>query len=274
MSRFADPGDTGIRSRYHTAMQQMFVDSKSCLRSPLLAGLLRCSRAIVLQQDAEFWLRFDLHWDALPRTWFKLRLGMDIDSFLAELARTPPCCKDKWFTQQAEKKPRAAFGKPLLQALESVDLDDSSSTVVEVERQHGRLRVGYGVNLQSLNRSLTRAYLQEWMLEHYDRGFESDPYRVAEERLRKVVRAGKRKRKRLGQAAQGSNPRQMFITAMDVASKAAAGSRSWSDYVASRKRWGDVWDSLPCDDAQKLAYKKEFADQAASDTSCNIIVCM
>ena len=118
---------------------------------------LREFRGVALQQSAELWMRLDWHYTSFPRRWFTLRLpGADLESFCASARALPQCCTDIGFTQRALRRPQADFQIGFMSALASIDQDDSIATIVENERQHGRLRVGYGVKLQALERSLTK----------------------------------------------------------------------------------------------------------------------
>ena len=119
---------------------------------------LRKFRAVVLQQDAEVWFRMDWYYDSFPRAWFRMRLpGSNLRTFLEDTRRLPNCCVDIAFTQRALARPQKDFDQSFIDALASVDLDDSIATIVENERQHGRLRMGYGCRLQALERSLSKA---------------------------------------------------------------------------------------------------------------------
>eukprot|EP00969_Alexandrium_andersonii_P130011 5747729-Alexandrium_andersonii.AAC.1 len=72
--------------------------------------------------------------------------------------------------------------------LAGVDGDDSAATIVECERQHGRLRVGYGCKFKSVTTAAAHNALDEWSLEHRDRGLgNDDPAREPRERLRDAV---------------------------------------------------------------------------------------
>jgi len=71
------------------------------------------------------------------------------------------------------------------EVIASLDLDDSVCTVIECERQHGSLRVGYGTELKALPRQCVRNFLREWLMEHRSRDLgESSP--AVKERLREV----------------------------------------------------------------------------------------
>lgn len=121
---------------------------------------MRNFRAVVLQQDAEVWFRMDWYYDSYPRAWFRMRLpGSNLRTFLEDTRRLPTCCVDSAFTQRALARPLRDFDKSFMDALASVDQDDSIATIVENERQHGRLRSGYGCRLQALERSLSKACL-------------------------------------------------------------------------------------------------------------------
>ena len=73
LSLLADSSPTGFRSSIHGAHQKLLTDPTSVLLHADLAPCLRHSRSTVLQQDAEFFMRFDLYYDSFPRKWFTLR---------------------------------------------------------------------------------------------------------------------------------------------------------------------------------------------------------
>ena len=123
---------------------------------------LREFRGLVLQQASEFFMRMDWHYESFPRKWFTLRLpGGNLRQFCADARDLPSCCKDIGFTRRACDRSAADFDNGFLSVLASIDLDDSISTIVENERQHGRLRVGYGVKLQMLERCLAKAMQEQ-----------------------------------------------------------------------------------------------------------------
>ena len=71
----ADPGPEGLRSRLHAAHKQLLSSPDSSLLDPDLNTRMREMRAIVLQLDAEFWLRFDIHYTSWPSRWWRMRFA-------------------------------------------------------------------------------------------------------------------------------------------------------------------------------------------------------
>ena len=224
LSRLADSSDRGVRAQVHAAHAELLTSEQSPLKAWLMEDFLRHCRGLVLQQDAELWLRFDLHYESFPRCWFKLRLpGITIDDFLDATCALDHCCVDRGFTKRALERPRSAFkaDDSFLSCLASIDQDDSTVTVVENERQHGRLRVGYGVELQELSRSLAKAFLGEWSLEHQERGL-AGPQPCQGERLRIAVATSKK--------------RKVAMEKCRAATQSNALSLRWTDLT----RWPDV----------------------------------
>jgi hypothetical protein len=146
--------------------------------------------------------------------------------------------------------------------ISALDLDDSVCTVIECERQHGSLRVGYGTQLKALARQCVRNFLREWLMEHRSRDLgESSPH--VEERLREVVRLqalvqreSKRARKRPNTA------RNAFATAKDSEDRRRLGKRSVQEFHANKAAWGRVWDELPLDHPERRKYLDEFAENS------------
>eukprot|EP00971_Amphidinium_carterae_P325701 6456099-Amphidinium_carterae.1 len=212
LAKFADGSPDSLRGRLHASCS-------SLLHPGSLLECLQCTRlvrAIVLQQDSEFYMRFDLYYGAFPAKWLALRLNdTDKASLIHEARMLETCCVDEHFTSKLLSfDDDKILGVQFQHALASMDLDDQSVSIIETERQHGRLRRGYGKQLQKLRRSLAKAYLAEWSLEHKDLGFamQQGP---PKERLRALLRAHKAKKVRV---KPGGNPQQRFVSAMDSSS--------------------------------------------------------
>ena len=107
-------------------------------------------------------MRFDLNYSTWPFKWFRMpETGVDkarfVDDAVSVFEHTP-CCMDRTFSQRLiEKHGRAGLlSAEFDRVLRSIDEDDSCCTIMEVERQHGYVRVGYGKHLQTLERMITK----------------------------------------------------------------------------------------------------------------------
>ena len=113
-------------------------------------------RALILCQSADFFHRFDVTYGSLPHSFFKLRLPRDQDATIQELTSKNSCCGDSFFSKKILS--REDRGVSLLRspeftvALQSMDLEDSSVSVLENERQHGRMRmdISYACSMKSV----------------------------------------------------------------------------------------------------------------------------
>lgn len=79
------------------------------------------------------------------------------------------CCLDRGCGRVIRNKctkEQVQGNSDLLNCLRSHDADDSSVTVVEVERQHGRMRIGHASNKSGLAYTASDAFLKDWTLEH------------------------------------------------------------------------------------------------------------
>ena len=106
-----------------------------------------------------------------------------------------------------------------------------------------------------------KAYLREWDLEWRNCGFGKMKKEAHPERLRAAVEQDAKLKRTQKQESnlRGGNPRQLFISQMDAARENAWAKRTWSDYMEDKRKLGVLWDSLPCDDARKVAARRDFA---------------
>ena len=185
-------------------------------------------RSLLLQQDAEVFSRFDIYWESLPNIIMLLLSRADKEGFVEWLqGRFELCCGDAYFLRDIFRSPegkRYLTSEMFLSALWFLDKDDSVCTVVENERQHGSLRIGYGVKLQQLVRQVGRQYLKELMQEHRGRGLGHDRDKpLVHERIRQTVqfhreveRAKHKSRKRM------CDPRVAYASHRDSLDKRSA----------------------------------------------------
>ena len=107
--------------------------------------------------------------------------------------RTPPCCLDFHCSLKLQERgleaPDLLSSAPVIGALRCVDQDDSCTTTIENERQHGRMRriCRRNATTKGILRTATQAVLTEWMLEHESRGFSALSMKDTTERLRAVA---------------------------------------------------------------------------------------
>ena len=110
----------------------------------------------------------------------------------AHAASRPDCCLDGLWSRR-RRKSETAKGRPsdsvfdsvgFESSLKCIDCEDSVCTVIENERQHGRMRVKHH---RKLPNELLRCYLEEWSIEHKARGFGQMQTETPAERLREVV---------------------------------------------------------------------------------------
>eukprot|EP00971_Amphidinium_carterae_P150075 2974853-Amphidinium_carterae.1 len=218
-----DSSNKGLRQAVHVAHQNLLVDPTSPLTQALGECNLQTTRALLLQQSADFSLRFDLHYNAFPRQWFTpaaMFSAEALEDIIQRAATLPACCVDTLFTQRLLQKWPSGEGLPrsvLQSALKSISSEDSACCIVENERQHGRLRAGYGKHLQGLRQTLAEGYLMEWQLEHADRGFgHTDAVLQRGERLRTVIKNLRVLKKDKERRGRSGNAKLAWVAAQDL----------------------------------------------------------
>ena len=229
---------------------------------------------MILQQSADFWLRFDCYYTRYPYA-----LLQTLDMTPAERAawsarfldpeRTPPCCLDAHCSLKLQERGAEAPDLPtsaaVRGALQCVDQDDSCTTTVENERQHGRMRCEGSRNAtkKDVPRTICQALLAEWSLEHAGRGFSGLSPQDTEERLRAVaLKVGQQGRQgRVGY----KSARLRYADRMDAAD-CAAGRRQRTRRAMSenKKRRRDEWDNMSDGRSTKRRFVEEFRPSARS----------
>jgi hypothetical protein len=268
MAQLADDSARSLRGRVQERFSYLLTSLESELYQHDIRGcLLQERRALVLTQSADFFMRFDLHYESYPRCLMKLRLpGQRNGQLLERMMALPQCCLDGPFTRRAVNThaPSDFDTSNFDHVLQSIDRDDSSVSIVENERQHGRLRVGYGRHLQSLERASAHGLLEEWALEHKNRGLGQSASAPVKERLRGVVEQHACNI-RLERAAKGGrpggNPKIMYINAMEALEIQRGGARSKAEARICRQSLSQKWDALPEDDADKVLFRRLFAER-------------
>ena len=176
--------------------------------------------------------------------------GADKAALVQEALDQETCCIDRLFTQRLLKAhtPAELVGPVFERVLASIDADDSAVTIVECERAHGKLRVGYGKALQTIERAMAKAFLQEWGQEHRDAGLGHSQKPPECERLRGAVtthlRAERQEKKQRGKQHGGGNPRFNFVMAMDAARSNPEVRRSLLQVHQDRAAIGQLWDDM------------------------------
>ena len=151
-----------------------------------------------------------------------------------------------------------------LDVSKSTDHGDSAVTIVENERQHGRMRAGTKQDRQSCARMSIRGYLGDWRLEHKSRNLGPLVESIPEERLRTIIRNHTAHVISHGRSRKcvGGNPKLIFVAARDAQDRIRLGRpRSVEEDSSNRKWLRALWDSLPSDDEAKVEAKIEFERQ-------------
>ena len=163
----------------------------------------------MLGQAADFWDRLQHHWKSFPQ---RLLAAEQLDVWQSFLT-SPPCCLDVHFSVKLRALHRDEPSCPerVKTVLSAISADGCAVSIAAVERMHGKMRAGGGINL--LNCSVN-AFLKEASAQHKTLGL--DVSRPHEERLRTVIRkesAAVRKSK--GLQGGGGSPKQVFINEQD-----------------------------------------------------------
>ena len=271
LAKLADRSTTGMRAQVHARLESL-LDPGSGLDGVVHAGASLCARrAVVLQQSADFAARFDEQYESFPERHFAVRVSFlqrqenhwELDRLVAT-GRL--CCVDGPFTRAKLNRGGAGPFKceSFDQVLEHIDTEDSVATIVEGERQHGRSRAGNGSKLKHFREAAARDYLHEWSLGHRSRGLGDLINKEPVERLRTVVETSaalQRASPKLHPRIKiGGNARNLYATAKDSEDRIRSGrKRTRADFVANKKKWGVVWDSLPDGHEDKIHYKDAFS---------------
>ena len=233
-------------------------------------------RAIILQQSADFWLRFDCYYNRYPQCLLKTLHMSSADRAqwwrnFFDPTRTPPCCLDPHFSLKLQQRGPASTpvhrGSHLWDALQSIARDDSCTTTIENERQHGRMRCvcRRHSTQKAVQRVSAEAVLTEWVLEHRSRGFSSLTQSDLQERFRVVLKeagARTRKRKKRAQGRRCVPPKLRFVNAQDSLDARLAGrKRTREEMLADRRRLAGLWDATPDDDPTKRRILEEFRNE-------------
>jgi hypothetical protein len=268
VAQLADDSARSLRGRVQERFSYLLTSSESELYQHDIRGcLLQERRALVLTQSADFFMRFDLHYEAYPRCLMKLRLpGQRKGQLLERMLALPRCCLDGPFTRRAVQThvPSDFDTSNFDHVLQSIDRDDSCVSIVENERQHGRLRVGYGRHLGCLERASAHGLLQDWAMEHKSRGLGQSASAPVKERLRGVVEQTARNIRNESAAkggVPGGNPKIMYINAMEALEIQRSGARSQAEARIRRQSLSQIWDALPEDGADKVLFRQLFAER-------------
>ena len=139
LAKLADPSQHGMRAAVHRRHDELLNENSPLADAPLHGGNLHDGNPLserrkhVLQLDADFWFRFDVRYECAPNTLFVSKMDGDLED----------CCLDPFFTRRAKVNCSPEFfdSPEFSQLMKHVSTDDSVSTIVENERQHGRHRV-------------------------------------------------------------------------------------------------------------------------------------
>ena len=133
-------------------------------------------------------------------------------------------------------------GSLLWNVFRSIEQDDSCTTTVENERQHGRMRSvsrRHG-SRKAVQRVAVEAVLTEWSMEHRSRGLSSLTQNDCKERFRTAllaVAARRSKRNKRGQGGRLVPAKLRFVNEQDSLDRRVAGrKRTRNEMLTNRKR--------------------------------------
>ena len=135
-----------------------------------------------------------------------------------------------------------------LNCLRSLDTDDSCVTIVENERQHGRMRVGHVAVKSGMPHVVSCGLLGEWQLEHRSRGLGTDHQRAhRDDRLRKAL-AAKKASTEVKVKRRVIDPEKQYVQERDSQAKRALGRKrpraeAEIDRAAFRRDWRETADN-------------------------------
>ena len=259
----------GVRQRVQRSLAALLQDFPSSAPASL-------KRALILQQSADFWLRFECYYDKYPQCLLQTLSMSSADRSrwwrnFFDQTRTPPCCLDPHFSRKLQQRGLASTpvhrGSPLWEVLQSIARDDSCTTTIENERQHGRMASvtrRHAQKRKGVQRLAAEGLLAEWLVEHRRRGFSTLAREDVQERFRKFVRASSaraRSSQKQDRTTRPGSAKMRFINAQDsVDSKVAGRKRTRQEMVANRRRLAALWDSMPEDHPTKRSSLEEFRD--------------
>ena len=157
LAKLADPSQHGLRATVHRRHDELLNEDSPLADTNFHGGNFRQGNPLserrkhVLQQDADFWIRFDVRYECAPNTLFVSKLDGDLED----------CCLDPFFTRRAKTNcgPEVFDEPEFTRVMQHVSTDDSVSTIVENERQHGRHRIS--ARAKNLGPSAINGYLDE-----------------------------------------------------------------------------------------------------------------
>ena len=104
------------------------------------------TRAVILQQSADFWLRFDCYYESYPQCLLQTLYMSAAERTqwwhnFFDQARTPPCCLDPHFSLKLQRRGPVSAplyrGSHLWNVFRSIEQDDSCTTTVEMSGSTG-----------------------------------------------------------------------------------------------------------------------------------------
>ena len=106
-----------------------------------------------------------------------------------------------------------------------------------------------------------KSYLAEWLLEHKSKGLAvmESPSKASPDRIRAVIDFARTIEKCMDRvfeplSATGGNPKQMYIAVKDAEARLVQGRRNFQAWQDGKRRFAEVWDSLPPDHPDKIFY--------------------